>query len=129
MTILRTTCATLIITFLSITSANAEDAIDAEQLLKYREKLLIVDVRTPAEYQTGHIPGAILMPLETLASSPSTLKRLKNKSVVVYCRTGRRAGIAINWLKQQGLSQVKHLKGDMIQWIADKRPTHKGVMP
>ncbi len=79
---------------------------------------LIVDVRTPKEYAAGHVPGAINVPHNDIDSHMSQLESYKNKDVVIYCRSGKRAGMAEATLAQKGFTQVYHLKGDMNGWKA-----------
>jgi phage shock protein E len=66
---------------------------------------IIVDVRTPAEYQTGHIHGSINISVETL---PIDLVKLKNKSkpVITCCASGMRSGSAKMILKANGYQDV-----------------------
>ena len=66
---------------------------------------LLVDVRGPLEYELDHLPGARNIPLEEIADNLDEFKTLENP-VVLYCRSGNRSGIALNILKQQGISQV-----------------------
>lgn len=121
----------LMTTLLPLGSVTASQTatIEAEQLLQSPEKYLIVDVRTPEEYQQGHIPGAVLMPLDTLLTQTNSDSRFQDKPAVVYCRSGRRAGVAIEQLKNLGVKQLSLLNGHMIEWMANDRPTHSGIMP
>lgn len=68
---------------------------------------VIIDVRTPEEYAAGHITGAVNIPYEQIASGITQVKGLKKDSpILVYCRSGRRSGIAKATLEQQGYKQV-----------------------
>lgn len=62
----------------------------------------IVDVRTPAEYEGGHFPNAINIPLDEV---PQRLEEFKNmkRPVIAYCQSGNRSGVAVALLKQAGL--------------------------
>jgi rhodanese-related sulfurtransferase len=62
---------------------------------------LIVDVRSPGEYQTGHFPGAVNIPVDEIGRRTSELGE-KDKSIVVYCRAGRRAASAKAQLEKAG---------------------------
>lgn len=67
----------------------------------------IVDVRTPEEFASGHVEGAVNIPYDQIAQGISTIKGLKKGSpVLVYCRSGRRSAIARASLEQQGFKQV-----------------------
>ena len=62
---------------------------------------LIVDVRTPAEFKAGHYPGAMNIPLSSIPSRISEFGP-PDGTIVVYCRSGRRSGIAQRLLEQAG---------------------------
>ncbi|UTW61866.1 rhodanese-like domain-containing protein [bacterium SCSIO 12741] len=62
---------------------------------------LIVDVRTPQEYKSGHVKGSINIPLQTLLSN---LKKVKNKEVILVCRSGARAAQAKSMLTSKGIT-------------------------
>jgi len=112
-------------------SAAADDAsVTPEELLAARksgEKVLVLDVRTPEEYESGHVPGAVNIPHDELASRVAEVKdEVKKKDaseVVVYCEAGRRAGMAEETLRENGVENVKLLEGHMKQWRSDGRPT------
>ena len=80
----------------------------AQELVK--NGALLVDVRTPGEYQTGHIEGAINIPVSEVESR---LKEFgdKEQNIVVYCRSGARSGRARSMLLSQGFKKVYNLGG------------------
>jgi phage shock protein E len=84
---------------------------------------LILDVRSEAEFGSGHVPGAINIPHDQLASRLSDLDSEMARPVVVYCRSGKRAGIASAVLLAAGYTNVLHLEGDMNAWQANGLPT------
>lgn len=88
------------------------------------EKVLVVDVRSPAEFAAGHVPGAINLPVDTLTGSEPVLKDRKQMPVVLYCKSGRRAGIAAAALEKQGFTRLEHLTGDIGGWVAQGRPVN-----
>lgn len=63
---------------------------------------IIVDVRSPLEFRTGHIRGAVNIPLDTLHASVMDLKK-KGKPIIACCRSGARSGMAVNMLSQAGI--------------------------
>ncbi len=75
-----------------------------KELLKKQDAVL-VDVRSPWEYESEHLSGAQNIPLEELSSRINEFKSIQ-KPVVVYCRSGNRSGIALNILKQNGITDV-----------------------
>jgi rhodanese-related sulfurtransferase len=78
---------------------------------------LVVDVRTPGEYAAGHVPGAINVPFDQVAARVAELGP-KDGAIVLYCRTGRRTGIAASTLQQLGFTRVYDLQG-MTNWPGD----------
>jgi rhodanese-related sulfurtransferase len=68
----------------------------------YENGAVIVDVRTPEEYQSGSIKGSINIPLHVLPQKAAELKK-KNKPVITVCRSGSRSGMAIGVLRQAGI--------------------------
>jgi phage shock protein E len=77
---------------------------------------LLVDVRTPGEFQGGHVPGAINIPLQELNRRMDELRPYRDTELVLYCETGIRAGYAGRMLKQQGFTELRSLGGHMQAW-------------
>jgi len=91
------------------------------------EGLVILDVRTAEEFSAGHIPGAINVPHDALEARLSQLPELRDRDVVVYCRSGRRAALALEVLKRHGYSRLLHLSGDMEAWTQASRPVERSA--
>ncbi|WP_199609494.1 rhodanese-like domain-containing protein [Flocculibacter collagenilyticus] len=89
------------------------------------DDIVILDVRTAKEFAEGHVPNAINISHDELPLNLSQLKTLQDKTIVVYCRSGRRAGIAEDILSEQGFNHIQHLAGDMKGWRAAKLPIEK----
>jgi phage shock protein E len=87
--------------------------------------LVLLDVRTPAEYADGHVPGAVNIPHTELAARIGELADARDRDLVVYCRTGRRTNEALGVLEQSGFRRLYHLKGDYTRWSEEKRPVVK----
>jgi rhodanese-related sulfurtransferase len=107
----------------------ATPAIQADELLSLQEaggsKPVVLDVRTSAEFSAGHVPGAINIPHDQLANRLADLPASRDEPVVVYCRSGRRAALAEDVLRQNGFTKVRHLEGDMLGWEAAARPVER----
>mgnify|MGYP006137954403 FL=1 len=63
---------------------------------------VIIDVRTPAEFQGGHVAGSKNIPLQRIQGNVSEIKKI-GKPVVLCCASGARSGQATSFLKQQGI--------------------------
>jgi rhodanese-related sulfurtransferase len=77
---------------------------------------LILDVRTPAEFEAGRIPGAVNIPHDRLAQRVFELGISPSDEVVVHCQSGRRAGLAEAALREAGYTNVRDLSGHMQAW-------------
>jgi rhodanese-related sulfurtransferase len=86
---------------------------------------LVLDVRTAAEFATGHIPGAINIPHSEIPGRLGELTLTRSDDVVVYCRSGRRAAMAGVALRAAGYTNVHDLEGHMQGWLAVGHPVEK----
>jgi len=93
--------------------------IDPIWLEEHLDAVQIVDVREPDEFEgaLGHLPGALLIPLGTLAGRTTELTA--DKPVVTVCRAGGRSAQAAVILRRAGVSRVANLGGGMLRWRAD----------
>ncbi len=91
------------------------------QRLHDGEKLEIIDVREPYEWQIGHIPGARLVPLDRIAAEIPRLD--KRKETILYCKVGARSMYAARQLADAGVSEVRNLAGGILRWIDEVDPT------
>jgi rhodanese-related sulfurtransferase len=99
-------------------------ADQAEELIKANmgnKNFVILDIRTPGEYSGGHIPNAVLLDFH----SPSFRENLagldKNKTYLMYCRSGNRSGRAMSLFSELGFARVLELRGGIKSWIASGR--------
>lgn len=90
------------------------DAVQAVRLLDAAQATA-VDVREPDEYALGHIPGAVLLPLDDVAERAGACLPAKDAHLLVYCRTGRRSAEACEILRRQGYTRVQDL-GAILRW-------------
>jgi sulfur-carrier protein adenylyltransferase/sulfurtransferase len=77
-------------------------------------EFLLLDVRQPVEYEAGHIPGAMLIPLGELEARQAELDR--SKKIIVYCRSGHRSMAAAIALCGLGFKGVHQLNGGILNW-------------
>jgi len=101
---------------------NTGDYLTAAEINAYVEDpdAVVVDMRNAYESEIGHFEGAILPQVDTfreeLAIAPELLKVHKNKKIALYCTGGIRCEKASAWLKHNGFSDVRHLKGGIIDY-------------
>lgn len=88
--------------------------------------IVVLDVRSLEEYEEGHLVNAINVSHNTVADKLNQLSQYKTSTVVVYCRSGRRAEFAENILTENGFTNLRHLTGDMNGWLEAKLPVVSG---
>jgi rhodanese-related sulfurtransferase len=87
----------------------------------------VLDVRTPEEFASGYVPGAVNIPHDQLAARLAEVP--KDREVVLYCRSGRRVGLAGEVLAEHGYRRLVHLEGDIGAWVERGRPVAKPKDP
>lgn len=86
------------------------------------EKEVLIDVRTEQEFNAGHIPGAINIPVDELRHR---LVEIPNaEKIVLYCAVGQRGYLAYRILSQSGFSNIYNLSGGYSTWVASHNETH-----
>lgn len=87
-----------------------------------KHNIVVLDVRSAQEYKNGHIVDAINVSHNTITENLNFLSQYKDKTVVVYCRSGRRAGVAEHILAENNFRDLRHLTGDMNAWLKAELP-------
>ena len=90
-------------------------ALELKAKLDAADDLLLLDVRTPVEYQMTNI-GGTLIPLPELQERLHELDDFREQEIVVVCRSGARSGSAVAFMKKSGFSKVRNLKGGLLAW-------------
>ncbi len=85
---------------------------------------VVIDVREPAEYVAGHVPGAVLVPLSTVHSRIGDLP--KGERVYVICASGNRSYTAAGWLRSAGIDAIS-VSGGTGGWAGQGRPLVRGT--
>jgi rhodanese-related sulfurtransferase len=88
---------------------------EASQMLADDPRAILLDVRTEAEFKSGHIPGALLIPVEELSGRLGELPEDRTTPIIVYCRTGRRSSLAVDILAEAGYRLLYDL-GGILDW-------------
>jgi rhodanese-related sulfurtransferase len=94
---------------------------DFEKKMAEGTNKTILDVRTPGEYQSGHIQDAVLIDYYKSDFKQQLSKLDKNKPVFVYCASGGRSGSASDILSDMGFKNIYDLKGGMNAWKKDSK--------
>ena len=87
-----------------------------EAISKSDHKPVLLDVRTQSEYNDGHIQDAINIPHDQLLKEPQLVSAYKDSQMVVFCRSGVRAGKVIEMLEGLGFKEIIDIDGDMLAW-------------
>jgi len=97
--------------------------LDANALLQRDSSVVVLDVRTSDEYrgETGHLPHALLIPLQELERRADELAKLKDRTILVYCRSGHRSLQAGKILSVRGFRAI-NLEGGILQWRKNLLP-------
>ncbi len=90
------------------------DVKEAKEMLG--DGAAIVDVREPHEYETGHVPGATLIPVNSVYARRDELP--KEKDVIFVCAVGQRSALACEMAAAAGLTRLFNLEGGTDGWIA-----------
>jgi rhodanese-related sulfurtransferase len=87
---------------------------------------LLLDLRPQEQYQAGHLAGARQMRSDEILKAAETLKKHKEKAVVVYDDSGSLGAAAVRQLAAQGFTRVFALRGGLAAWRADNLPVSRG---
>ena len=98
--------------WLALASSHASEAFtEAHRVAEFVGPTLFVDVRTTEEFAAGHFPGAINIPHEDIVRGIREHNVHKNQTVLLYCRSGNRSGLAESSLQSAGFSRAKNVGG------------------
>lgn len=98
-----------------------------QALLEQQADIKVLDVRTPAEFESAHIAGAYNVPLDTLAEHGVELHRNVQQPVVLVCRSGQRARQADVALRRSGMANLHVLDGGVLGWQGAGFPLRHGA--
>jgi len=111
---------------------------DVADKITNKENMILLDVRTPEEYEELHLKDALLLPVQEL--SQTSLNNIglgaeaKDAEIILYCRSGARSKTAYDIMKSLGYTNIKSVAGGMIHWEEDEYPhtesgPYKGTLP
>jgi rhodanese-related sulfurtransferase len=96
------------------------------KMIQQDTSVVLLDVRTPGEYtsETGHLEGALLIPVQELQQRIGELDRYKGRTIIAYCRSGHRSAQATGLLNSRGFTTL-NMEGGVLRWNEEKLPVAK----
>ncbi len=104
-----------------IRQGNPEEAQELIRANAGNRKFVILDIRTPGEYRNGHIPNAMLLDFHSPSFRGNLAALDKNRTYLMYCRSGNRSGRALTMMGELGFMKVFELRGGIKSWISSGR--------
>lgn len=98
---------------------------ETHELQKNDKNIVILDVRTKDEFDDGHLNNAINIDVKQENFTSEIAKLDKNKTYVIYCRSGHRSGRGLNIMKENSFKRIYHMNDGFLQWQAKKLPVTK----
>lgn len=111
----------LLIYNLMVGNKGSVDPTGATALINQKDAA-VVDVRPAADYAKGHIINAVNIPINGFKNQTATLGKLKDKPVIVTCRSGGQSQSACNQLRKSGFLEVYNLRGGVLAWESANLP-------
>jgi len=97
----------------NVTNVSAEEAY---KVIKENKDIIILDVRTPAEYKAGHIKGAKSLPVANFAVEVSKFESYKDRTILVHCASGGRSPAAVRILLKNDFKNIYHMNRGLAGW-------------
>ncbi|MDZ5252506.1 rhodanese-like domain-containing protein [Clostridium sp. LIBA-8841] len=92
---------------------------ESKKLINDGEVTLILDVRNEDEFTEGHLKNSIQIPVDELKESLGDIEKFKDELVLVYCKSGNRSADAMDILKENGFTNLVHMKDGISKWDGD----------
>jgi len=96
-----------------------ELTVDQAAVILENEQPLLLDVRTRAEYERGHLAGSILIPVQELQRRAVELDAYKDRDILLYCATGNRSTVASKILIDRGFKHISNMRHGIVAWSKD----------
>lgn len=115
--------ATAVLVYESRARMHNENSVSPQEAVRLMNQgAALLDVRTKEEFAGGHVRGARNQPLALLAEAGETLKKHKDKPVIVCCDRGSLSSTAVRVLGKQGFTKVFNLRGGLTAWRTENLP-------
>ena len=115
--------AALVLVYEMRMRTESKSTVSPQELIRLMNQgALVLDLRPAEQYQAGHLNGARQMDSALILKAADTLKKYKEKPVVVYDEAGSLGGSAVRQLTAQGFTQAFALRGGLAAWRADNLP-------
>jgi sulfur-carrier protein adenylyltransferase/sulfurtransferase len=101
----------------TITATELKDMLDND------DKIYLVDVREPNEYEIVSIPGAVLIPKDQILSGAALEKLPQDRRIVLHCKSGARSAECLAVIKNAGFSDAVHVGGGVLAWVSQVDPS------
>lgn len=82
--------------------------------MKERDDVCVLDVREQWEYEVGHIPDVLHLPMSQIGNRVHDIPT--DKTLIISCKSGQRSGRVTNWLKHNGYEEVYNMQGGILAW-------------
>jgi rhodanese-related sulfurtransferase len=117
----------LVIVFEIRARAESFAAVSPQDAIRLMNRgAVVIDLRPAEQYSAGHLSGARRMDGEQILKAGETLKKYKQRPLIVYDESGSLGGTAARQLKAQGFAQAFNLRGGLAAWRSDNLPLEKG---
>ena len=107
--------------------AHGPKSITTQMLTNFvnRENAVVVDIRGQAEFNKGHIAGALNIPMSQIKDKVTDLEKYQGRPIIMVCANGIQVGGACETLRKAGIEQLHKLAGGMSSWTGDNLPVVK----
>jgi rhodanese-related sulfurtransferase len=110
---------------LNITALSPTEASNLIEKHKGDSEFVILDIRTPGEYQSGHLQNAIMIDFYAQSFADEIGRLDKDKTYLVYCRSGNRSARSMDLFKKLQFQKIYHLSSGIREWISKGLPLVK----
>jgi rhodanese-related sulfurtransferase len=100
-------------------------SVDALKMINTDKNWVVLDVRTPGEFNQGHVKGAVNIDVSQPDAFDKYLKLNRNAKYIVYCRTRNRSGVVTNYMAQNGFKTIYQITDGIVGWNANNLPLVK----